>query len=126
MSKKSQLHLIMTLLRERLAPDQQGATAIEYALIASGVGAAVAATVYNLGSTTQGLYAHLSSMFFIGYRSGRSPAESSFTPSASASRCPAEPGARGFCCLGWGAQPDSQTISNVARMRLSGSEKRSP
>lgn len=63
MSKKSQLHLIMTLLRERLAPDQQGATAIEYALIASGVGAAVVATVYNLGSTTQGLYAHLSSLF---------------------------------------------------------------
>ena len=63
MSKKSQLHLIMTLLCERLAPDQQGATAIEYALIASGVGAVVAATVYNLGSTTQGLYAHLSSLF---------------------------------------------------------------
>ena len=63
MSKKSQLHLIMTLLRERLAPDQQGATAIEDALIASGVGAAVAAPVYNLGSTTQGLYAHLSSLF---------------------------------------------------------------
>jgi Flp pilus assembly pilin Flp len=63
MSKKSQLHLIMTLLRERLAADQQGATAIEYALIASGVGATVAATVYNLGSTTQGLYAHLSSLF---------------------------------------------------------------
>jgi Flp pilus assembly pilin Flp len=63
MSKKSQLHLIMTLLRERLAPDQQGATAIEYALIASGVGAAVAATVCNLGPTTQGLYAHLSSLF---------------------------------------------------------------
>ncbi|HEY4861795.1 MAG TPA: Flp family type IVb pilin [Xanthobacteraceae bacterium] len=53
----------MTLLRERLAPDQQGATAIEYALIASGVGAAVAATVCNLGSTTQGLYTHLSSLF---------------------------------------------------------------
>jgi len=63
MSRKSQLHLIVTLLRERLAPDQQGATAIEYALIASGVGAGVAAAVYNLGSTTQGLYAHLSSMF---------------------------------------------------------------
>ncbi|HEY7243843.1 MAG TPA: Flp family type IVb pilin [Xanthobacteraceae bacterium] len=63
MSKKTQLHLIMTLLRERLAPDQQGATAIEYALIASGVGAAVAATVYNLGNTTHGLYAQLSSMF---------------------------------------------------------------
>jgi Flp pilus assembly pilin Flp len=53
----------MALLRARLAADEQGTTAIEYALIASGVGAAVAATVYNLGSTTQGLYSHLSSMF---------------------------------------------------------------
>ena len=40
MSKKSQLHLIMTLLRERLAPDQQGATAVEYALIAVWIGLA--------------------------------------------------------------------------------------
>jgi Flp pilus assembly pilin Flp len=63
MPKKSQLRPLMTLLRARLAADEQGATAIEYALIASGVGAAVAATVYNLGSTTQGLYSRLSSMF---------------------------------------------------------------
>jgi Flp pilus assembly pilin Flp len=63
MSRKSQLRPIMSLLRERLASNEQGATAIEYALIASGVGAAVAATVYNLGSTTQGFYSHLSSMF---------------------------------------------------------------
>jgi Flp pilus assembly pilin Flp len=63
MSKKSQLRLVTELLRARLTADEQGATAIEYALIASGVGAAVAATVYNLGSTTQGLYSHLSSMF---------------------------------------------------------------
>ena len=62
MPKKSRLRPIMALLRARLAADEQGATAIEYALIASGVGAAVAATVYNLGSTTHGLYAHLSSM----------------------------------------------------------------
>jgi Flp pilus assembly pilin Flp len=63
MSRKSQLRPIMSLLRERLASNEQGATAIEYALIASGVGAAVAATVYKLGSTTQGFYSHLSSMF---------------------------------------------------------------
>jgi Flp pilus assembly pilin Flp len=63
MPKKSQLRSIMALLRARLAGNEQGATAIEYALIASGVGAAVAATVYHLGSTTQGLYTHLSSMF---------------------------------------------------------------
>jgi Flp pilus assembly pilin Flp len=63
MFRKSQLQVIMTLLRGRLASDQQGATAIEYALIASGVGAAVAVTVYNLGSTTHGLYANISSLF---------------------------------------------------------------
>jgi pilus assembly protein Flp/PilA len=63
MSRKSQLRPMMDLLRARLASDETGATAIEYALIASGVGAAVAATVYNLGSTTQGLYSHLASMF---------------------------------------------------------------
>jgi Flp pilus assembly pilin Flp len=63
MPKESQLRPIMALLRARLAADEQGTTAIEYALIASGVGAAVAATVYNLGSTTQGLFSHLSSMF---------------------------------------------------------------
>jgi len=63
MPKKSQLRPIMALLRARLANDEQGATAIEYALIASGVGAAVAAAVYQLGSTAQGLYSHLSSLF---------------------------------------------------------------
>jgi pilus assembly protein Flp/PilA len=63
MGRKSQLRPIIALLRERLAADEKGATAIEYALIASGVGAAVAATVYNLGSTTQGFYSHLSSLF---------------------------------------------------------------
>lgn len=31
--------------------DERGATAIEYALIAAGIGATVAATVYNMGST---------------------------------------------------------------------------
>jgi Flp pilus assembly pilin Flp len=46
-----------------LANDEHGANAIEYALIASGGGAAVASAVYQLGSTTQGLYSHLSSLF---------------------------------------------------------------
>jgi len=50
-------------LSRRLAADQQGATAIEHALVATGVGAAVAATVYHLGSTTAGLYSQLSSLF---------------------------------------------------------------
>jgi Flp pilus assembly pilin Flp len=58
-----QLGLVLELLRCRLVHHEAGATAIEYALIASGIGAAVAATVYSLGSTTQGLYSHLSSLF---------------------------------------------------------------
>ena len=53
-------------------------------------------------------------------RSGFSPADISLVPSASASRCAAEPGLSGFCWLSCGAQPDSQTISKVARMRPSG------
>jgi len=38
-------------LLRRFRADQSGATAIEYALIAAGIGATVAATVYNMGST---------------------------------------------------------------------------
>ena len=59
-TKRSSLRFTLKVLRRRLAADQQGATAIEYALVAAGVGAAVAATVYHLGSTTAGLYSHLS------------------------------------------------------------------
>ncbi|HWL31507.1 MAG TPA: Flp family type IVb pilin [Xanthobacteraceae bacterium] len=35
----------------RFCSDERGATAIEYALIASGVSVAIAATVWNLGET---------------------------------------------------------------------------
>ena len=50
-------------LARRFLADQQGATAIEYALIAAGIGAAVAATVYSLGATTKNFYAGLAAMF---------------------------------------------------------------
>jgi Flp pilus assembly pilin Flp len=62
-SKKSRLRSTMGVLRARLAADERGATAIEYAMIAAGIGAALAATVYNLGSATQGLYQSLAAMF---------------------------------------------------------------
>jgi len=62
MSKKSRLRATMDLLRTRLA-DERGATAIEYALIAAGIGAALAATVYNLGSSTKGLYQSIAALF---------------------------------------------------------------
>jgi pilus assembly protein Flp/PilA len=37
-------------LLARFVADERGATAIEYALIAAGVGAAIAATVFSFGS----------------------------------------------------------------------------
>jgi Flp pilus assembly pilin Flp len=46
-----------------LAADRNGATAIEYALLASGVGAAVAATVFGLGSTLQTFYTSVAALF---------------------------------------------------------------
>ena len=38
-------------LVRRFRADRSGATAIEYAMIAAGIGATIAATVYNMGST---------------------------------------------------------------------------
>jgi len=61
--RRSTLPLHLSMLRKRMAKDQEGATAIEYALIASGVGAAVAATVWGLGTSTANLYQSLASMF---------------------------------------------------------------
>lgn len=61
--KNSKLRSTMALMRQRLAQDEDGATAIEYALIASGVGAAVAATVWSLGSATNSLYAKIAAIF---------------------------------------------------------------
>jgi Flp pilus assembly pilin Flp len=63
MARKSRLGSTLALLRARLVTDEQGATAIEYALMASGIGAAVAATVWSLGSTTKNFYSSLAAMF---------------------------------------------------------------
>lgn len=40
----------------RLMRNEQGTTAIEYALLASGVAVAVAASIMNLGGTVKGLF----------------------------------------------------------------------
>jgi pilus assembly protein Flp/PilA len=45
----SVVHSFGTLVR-RFRADERGATAIEYALIAAGIGATIAATVFNLGT----------------------------------------------------------------------------
>ena len=47
----------------RFCADESGATAIEYAMIASGIGAFLAATVYTLGGKVEGLFTTLSAMF---------------------------------------------------------------
>jgi Flp pilus assembly pilin Flp len=47
---------IISTAGRRAARDEDGGTAIKYALIAAGVGVAVAATVYSLGAPTAGLY----------------------------------------------------------------------
>jgi len=38
-------------LARRFRADERGATAIEYAMIAAGIGATIAATVFNMGTT---------------------------------------------------------------------------
>jgi pilus assembly protein Flp/PilA len=46
---------IVPLVR-RFLRDDGGATAIEYAMIASGIAVAIATTIMTLGSSVQGLY----------------------------------------------------------------------
>ena len=51
-------------LARRFLADQQGATAIEYAIIAAGVGATIATTVWGVGGQLKtGWYDKLASMF---------------------------------------------------------------
>jgi len=47
----------------RFCADQSGATAIEYAMVASGIGAFLAATVYTLGGKVKGLFTTLANVF---------------------------------------------------------------
>ncbi|HZS63768.1 MAG TPA: Flp family type IVb pilin [Xanthobacteraceae bacterium] len=46
-----------------LVQNRNGATAIEYAMIASGIAAAIVLAVTTLGTTTQGFYNSLVAMF---------------------------------------------------------------
>jgi pilus assembly protein Flp/PilA len=47
--------MTLTAMR-RFLRDDNGATAIEYAMIASGIGVAVAGAIVSLGTTVKGLY----------------------------------------------------------------------
>jgi len=59
MCKSQDDRAIITSIK-RLLRDDGGATAIEYAMIASGVAVAIAATVATLGSTVNGLFTSVS------------------------------------------------------------------
>jgi pilus assembly protein Flp/PilA len=48
---------------ERFATDPRGATAVEYALVASGVALAIAVTVMSLGTVVTGLYVRVAAVF---------------------------------------------------------------
>lgn len=50
------LHANIEANLRRFLRDDSGATAIEYAIIASGIAVAIAATIVSLGSSVQGLY----------------------------------------------------------------------
>ena len=54
-SNQSWPHSIPALVHRCLA-DERGATAIEYALIAAGVGATIAATVFGFGSNLKTVF----------------------------------------------------------------------
>lgn len=51
----------MNLMR-RFMRDEGGATAIEYAMIASGIAVAIAATIVTLGSSVQGMYSSVAAV----------------------------------------------------------------
>jgi pilus assembly protein Flp/PilA len=46
----------------RMLADQRGTTAIEYALIAAGIGVAVATIVWSLGSSVVSLYQNIANL----------------------------------------------------------------
>jgi pilus assembly protein Flp/PilA len=54
--------LTMRSLRD-FVRDDGGATAIEYALIASGIAAAIAAVVMTMGTSVQGMYQSVANAF---------------------------------------------------------------
>jgi pilus assembly protein Flp/PilA len=50
-------------LLKRLYADERGATAIEYAMVASGIGVVVSTAVYTLGDKVKGLFTNVSALF---------------------------------------------------------------
>jgi pilus assembly protein Flp/PilA len=63
MTTRSNIRSLLRAPFQRFGSDENGATAIEYALVASGVGAAIAAVVFGVGSSLNGFYASVSALF---------------------------------------------------------------
>ena len=63
MPKRNSLRTTVALMRKALPRDEQGATAIEYAMVAAGIGVAIVAAVAKLGTTTAGLYQSVANIF---------------------------------------------------------------
>jgi pilus assembly protein Flp/PilA len=53
MTRTLGLRSIITRACARFIADEKGATSIEYALIAAGIGVAISATVFNVGSAVK-------------------------------------------------------------------------
>jgi pilus assembly protein Flp/PilA len=49
--RRLQLRSTLARLHARLAADERGATAIEYGIMAAGIGAAIASVVFGFGSS---------------------------------------------------------------------------
>jgi Flp pilus assembly pilin Flp len=61
--RRRSLRETIELMRKALPHDEQGASAIEYAIVAAGIGVAIAAAATQLGSTTAGLYQSVANLF---------------------------------------------------------------
>jgi pilus assembly protein Flp/PilA len=60
----TKIRSIITPACARFIADERGATAIEYAMIAAGIGAAISATVFSLGSAVKtSLYDKIAAAF---------------------------------------------------------------
>ena len=57
----------MALMRRLVGEDENGATAIEYALVACGISVAIVAAVTSLGSKTNSLYASVPVASLVGH-----------------------------------------------------------
>jgi len=58
MPKKTRAHA-----RLRILSNECGSAVIEYAMLAAGIGAMVAASIWSLGNTTHNLYASIVALF---------------------------------------------------------------